>query len=268
MGGMMTKKQSQEDLAIRKKAEVKQAMDLVFGLGSVLLVGSILFFMFYKIIYGLQKFLYQRPGENLIGSYTIAKIGISALVIGLIFFVIDFFCRLIGKFYPNFYARYWCNPNGNLQINEKAFKKFKIALGSIFICGVCATFFLFNEYISLGDTYIAASTPSFMHNRKQYEYSDVKIWKKLRRDPKYGWLYTYEFPDGKRISGELTVDDAHLIKMIQTKQKELGLNIATVNIGPPSRQSKSSLESLSYLIKMSGFLFVPWILSKLFKRKK
>lgn len=250
--------------AIVRKSDILKATSGILALFLLFIVGSALFFIFHRIIYGLQRLLHQRAGETLIGSSNIV-IGILALVIGLDFFIVDFLYKLSGKYYPGFYRNYYFDSDSELKINEKAFRKFKIVLVSVFVFGICVTYFFFNEYISLGDRYIAASSMSFIHNRQEYNYSDIEIWERRPRNSNESWVHKYKFPDGKELSN-IGAFAGNTIKAIQAKQRNLGIRISDA-YQQPSSQKQRSRSYIAYLIWISTFFFIPWTLRNLFKRK-
>ena len=246
-------------------ADTTKTSSGIIALILVILVGCILFFLFHRIIYGLQRLLYQQSGETLIGCSNIV-IGILALVISSDYFIVDSLYKIIGKRYPEFYRKYYFNPDSEFKINEKAFKKLKIALIGLFIFGIIASYFFFNEYISLGDKYIAVSSKSFVNNRQEYNYSEIQILERRPRNSNESWVVKYKFPDGKELSN-IGAFAGDTIKAIQAKERSLNISISPVYQQPTSLKQKSR-NFIAYLVWISTFFFIPWILRILFKRRR
>ena len=136
----------------------------------------------------------------------------------------------------------------------------------VLIFGIITAYFFFNEYVSLGNKYIAASSMSLFNNRQEYSYSEIQIWRRPSRKQDGSWVYSYVFSNGKELS-HIGAFDGTTIKQIQNAQIISG---ATPNIhtGGSVKQPNMRIKFISYLIWASMFLFIPWILKRLFNRKE
>lgn len=229
----------------------------IFGLGFWV------YLVLNKIIYGTQKLLYQRPGEILAGSGKLLIFGL--LLIGCsTYFLIIWESELEKKFSPRFYKYF--NPECN-ELDKSSKRKITKTAGFLIPFSLFFIIFFLNEYISLGDNYIAASSASLFPNRKEYVYSDIAISKERIQN---SWTYIYRFPDGKKISNiwdGFGISDAKFVKMINERQNKLGQERALI-VAKTAKQKASPPNLLSYLVTCALYFFLAWTLAKLFKKKK
>lgn len=263
---MMEKKRSEGKNSVDTKAgNIVKITSNIIGLGLFAVISIILFFIFHRLIYGLQILMYQRIGETLIGSSNIV-VGILALVIGLDCFILDFLYKFTEERYPVFFYKYCFDTNSKIRINEDIWKKFKLVALGFIILGIGFVYFFFHEYISLSNRYIAASVASMFNNRQEYNYSDIKIVERLPRSSNESTVYRYEFPAGKELSN-IGAFAGDTIKAIHARQKNLSIGLSKVS-HQSSTKSQKLRSLIAYFIWLSSFFFIPLTLKKLLLKKK
>jgi len=250
--------------------KVSKYTSLFITLALMFVMGYVIFFTLRASLYNLQKFLYQRSGEILIGSFKILT-GIVCTTAALDFLFLIFISDTLSKYFPRFYYRYCYATGSNIKINIRVFKRLKLALVGILIFGACVIYIFFNEYIALGEKYIAGSSASFVNNRQEYDYYNIHIFEIRPEDSNHGWSYRYKFSDGKKI-GELGFslggENRKLINLIQDRQRKLGLKISSVELGQSSIKQSMPAKWFSYFVWASMFLFIPWTLKRLLNKKE
>lgn len=247
---------------MRKFVAISFCFLLPFG------IGAFVFIIISKSVHAIQKMLYQKPGEILIGA-GIVTIPTLLLTICLTYLLALFLFNLMDKYLPYFMK--YIDVEGAIKLDKKAVNKFAKKLVVFTIATIPLWILLIhvciNEYISIGSNYMVASSASIFQNRKDYRYSDVKFLEAVdQNNSVHPSTYIYEFSDGRTISD--VDNDVNIRRVIQAKQRELNLRVSTIGQWVPKRKAGIFLRTLSMLIFGSTYFVIAWLFSRLTKRKK
>ncbi len=252
------------------KAFMRTCVAIIYGFVHFFGIAFLVYIFINNIVQTLQTYLYHKPGEVFFAG-NLVIIPELFLMIGVTTLIAFPVLEIVEKIFPSFF-KYILSAESKYGFNSTEVKKIVKKLTRFIIIIIpFSLLFLFiaiNEYISLGSNYIVASSASIMPNRKEYSYSDITIYKELQQNgTNSSWRYGYRFPENKRTLGGGVGNDFKLIKMIQNKQRGLGLKVSEIEVWTPKVKPKAFMSILSLLIFGSTYFFIARFFTKMRKTK-
>ncbi|MFH1442178.1 MAG: hypothetical protein ABIH18_09095 [Candidatus Omnitrophota bacterium] len=256
---------------LKKKEKPKGSRVLLAAVISLLhpvIIGLLVYFTFDKIILFIQEYFFKNQGEMFFRENTIVMLGEFLLIVGIVYSLCLWVVSLEMKYWPWFVKT--VSVEGKMKLDEnkviKVAGKLKKFLFILMPLGIFIVYLGINGYIALGNDYIAASRPSLFPNRKEYSYADIKIGRERQQNGStYSWVFCYKFPDGKTNMGGIE-HDVKLMKMIQSKQRELGFKVSEQEDWTPTKKPNVFLQFILLSLFGSTYFFITRFFSKLEKK--